>query len=131
MDLQRRDEYKLKLFEFTPEDGKSISNASLREKLRSAVPLEEFTQDDYWDLRNSLITDGKLEKGRGYGGSVRRILVVSEPAPGTPSVAAPAPIISPSEASLYEPIQKAIVSGYVPDNDLKPFISEIDRKSVV
>jgi hypothetical protein len=125
MDLQRRDEYKQKLFDLTPEDGKSIGNAALHEKLRSAIPTDEITQDDYWDLRNSLIADGKLEKGRGHGGSVRRVLAVSEPAPSTPSVAAPAPIISPSEASLYKHFQKSVLSGYVPDNDLKPFISEV------
>jgi hypothetical protein len=125
MDLLRRDEYKRKLFDLTPEDGKSIGNAALREKLKAAIPGDEFTQDDYWDLRNSVIADGKLEKGRGYGGTVRRVLPVSEPAPGTATIAAPAPIISPKEASLYEPFQKSILSGYAPDNDLKPFISEI------
>jgi len=43
-----------------------------------AFPTEEFSLDDYRDLRNSLITDA-LEKGRGYGGSVRRVITVAEP----------------------------------------------------
>jgi hypothetical protein len=40
------------------------------------------------------------------------------------AVAPPAPAIL-QEASLYEPFWKAIEKGYVPENDLKPWICEI------
>jgi len=127
MDLQRREEFKQKLYELTPPDGKAISNPALRESLKSALPTEEFSPDDYWDLRNSLITDGKLEKGRGYGGSVRRVLTEVEPAVviagSAPPAVEPAKVVA--EVSLYEPFQKCIQEGYVPDNDLKPWICEI------
>jgi hypothetical protein len=130
MDLLRRDEYKQGLFELTPADGRTIGNASLREALRSRFRDEEFTEEDYWDLRNSLITDGKLEKARGKGGSVRRVLLAEPiPVPVISTVATeptldtvPAAV---AEVSLYEPFQKIIQSGYVPDNDLKPWICEI------
>jgi hypothetical protein len=127
MDLQRREEFKQKLHELTPPDGKAISNPTLRESLQSAFPGEQFSLNDYWDLRNSLITDGKLEKGRGRGGSVSRVATEAEPAvPGAGSTPPTVEIAKAvAEASLYEPFQKCIQEGYVPDNDLKPWICEI------
>lgn len=124
MDLTRRDEYKQKLYELTPIDGRAIGNGALREVLRAAVPADQFSEEDYWDLRNSLITDGRLEKGRGKGGSVRRVIAIESPA--TAALAdASSQFVSAAEASLYEPFQKAIQNGYVPDNDLKPWVCEI------
>jgi hypothetical protein len=128
MDLQRRDEFKQKLYELTPSDGDAIGNPTLREALQTAIPEEKFSLDDYWDLRNSLITDGKLEKGRGRGGSVRRVLTVAEPlAVSVDSTTPAAEIIkvAATEASFYEPFKKCIQEGYVPDNDLKPWVCEI------
>lgn len=133
MNQLNRDEYKQGLFELTPADGRNIGNASLREALQSKYHNDEFADEDYWDLRNSLITEGKLEKGRGKGGSVRRILVTE--AATIPAVAVeaacmlqsaiePGGAIAP-EAALYEPFQKVIQTGYVPDNDLKPWVCEI------
>jgi hypothetical protein len=131
MNLQRRDEFKQILYDLTPPDGKTVSNASLRESLKSALPGEEFAPEDYWDLRNSLITDGKLDKARGYGGSVRRVISIAEPI--TPpaaaviaaQVGADATQATLAEATLYPPFQKVIQSGYVPDNDLSRWICEI------
>jgi hypothetical protein len=126
MDQLRRDEFKQKLYELTPSDGKAVSNPTLRESLQSAFPGEKFSLDDYWDLRNSLITDGKLEKGRGRGGSVSRVVtekeITTESGPSTPAAPEVARV---AEASLYEPFQKCIQEGYVPDNDIKPWICEI------
>ncbi len=68
MDPLRRDEYKQRLYELTPPDGQSITNAALRDALRAAIPGDEFSQEDYWDLRNSLIDDAKLERDAGAEG---------------------------------------------------------------
>jgi hypothetical protein len=130
MDLLRRDEYKQKLFDLTPQDGKTVSNATLRESLRGSFPTEQFTEEDYWDLRNSLIADGKLEKARGQGGSVRRVLTVAAPLTGQEiaKLSIPGPEASQAAAAevpLYEPFQKVIQTGYVLDEDLKPWICEI------
>lgn len=132
MDPLRREEYKQRLFDLTPADGNGIGNGALRDALKAAFPNDEFTQDDYFDLRNSLISDGKLERGRGRGGSVHRVLTAA-PAPpagagaGAPAVEVvePAEPTPPAEADLYEPFRRAIEGGYVPDNDLKPWICEI------
>ncbi len=131
MNLQRRDDYKRTLYDLTPADGKTISNAALRESLRTAHRDDEFADEDYWDLRNSLITDGRLLRARGYGGSVRRALTTVEPVtgPATAEFAAQAgaevtqAVIA--EASLYSPFQKVIQTGYVPENDLNRWVCEI------
>lgn len=116
MDQQRRDEFKQKLYDLTPTDGSAIGNAAIRQALQAAYPSEQFTLDDYWDLRNSLITDGKLLAGKGRGGSVRRVLTAGQPAAPPPPAA---------ESSLYEPFRRCIQTGYVADNFLKPWVCEI------
>jgi hypothetical protein len=134
MDSLRRDEYKQRLYDLTPADGKSIGNATLRELLKAAFPEETFTRDDYFDLRNSLRADGRIERGKGKGGSVHRFISVVpldaglkvasvESTTGQAEPAEPQP--EPSEADLYKPFRAAIETGYVPDNDLKPWICEI------
>jgi len=128
VDLQRRDEYKQKLYELTPPDGKTIGNAALRAALAEAFPSEEFTLDDYWDLRRSLIAEGKLERARGRGGSVRRVIGAVVEAPAAEAVVmplAPIAVIEGRESELYEPFQKVVVTGFVPDEDLKPWVCEI------
>jgi hypothetical protein len=131
MNLQRRDDYKQTLYSLTPADGKTISNAALRESLKTAHRDDEFTPEDYWDLRNSLIIDGKLLRARGYGGSVRRALTDVEPiaGPETAETAAQAGAEAAqavvAEVSLYVPFQKVIQTGYVLDNDLNRWVCEI------
>ena len=128
MDPLRRDEYKQRLFELTPPDGKSVGNGALRDLLKAAFPHDEFTQDDYFDLRNSLRSEGKIERGRGKGGSVHRLLTagaVPAAAGGTAAeVAEPAEPSTPAEADLYEPFRGVIENGYVLDYDLKPWVCE-------
>jgi hypothetical protein len=129
IDPQQRDKYKQALYELTPNDGKTITNASVRDALRAQFPDDDIAQEDYWDLRNSLIADGKLETARGRGGSVRRVPaeVTIETPSATAMAGAVAPIVTAletREAELYEPFKKAIETGYVPNNDLKPWICE-------
>ncbi len=122
MNQQLREDYKQKLYDLTPDDGKTISNAALREALKSEYEDDEFPPEDYCDLRNSLITDGKLVRGRGYGGSVSRVLSTVEPivAPATTEIATQAGAAAAeavvAEASLYSPFQRVIQTGYVSDH---------------
>jgi len=73
MNPERRNDYKEKLYELVPEDGRPVSNKEVRARLADAFPEENFIQDDYWDLRRPLIEDGRLAMGRGYSGTVRRV----------------------------------------------------------
>ncbi len=53
-----------------PDDGSTISNQSLFERLRGQFP--QLAEDEYWSVRDALIDGYLLAKGRGRGGSVRR-----------------------------------------------------------
>lgn len=122
MDLAQKTEHGKLLLSMVPESGKSIGNSFLREQFRRRLGADgqTFTDQDYWQLRDSLIDDGLIVQGRGRGGSVHRVIVTPE----EPPAISPQPPVA-SERSLYEPFQAAIVSGYVKDNRIKRFISEI------
>lgn len=53
-----------------PADGSSIGNQSLLERLRGQFP--QLTEEAFWEVREALIEQGVLRKGRGRGGSVLR-----------------------------------------------------------
>src|SRR5579872_1851181 len=81
------------LLELVPKDGETVGNKSLRTQLR-------WTEDKYWKVRDSLLDAGKLERGQGQGGSVRRPITNSNQ-----------PIVAPprsTEAQLYEPLLKVL-----------------------
>jgi hypothetical protein len=83
--MQPEDEAALSelLFELVPTDGSSIGNVTLLPKFRDAAKKKlkiEASDEDYWTVRNSLIVKGTLDKGRGRGGSVYR-LVDRQPQP--------------------------------------------------
>ena len=125
MDATKRIEYGNILRSLIPQSGESIGNVTLRELLKEQAKKlgDELTDQDYWSLRDSLIDEGMIEQGRGRGGSVH--LILSPPA--TPPSAAPSePVVQKAaESTLYEPVLKAIVDGYVKENRIKRFISEI------
>jgi hypothetical protein len=133
MDAARKTEYGTLLLSLIPDGGASIGNATLREKLKACVSrsgAEELTDQDYWSLRDSLIDEGRIEQGRGRGGSVHR--VVAPEAAISIGIAGPVtePPVEPTvqrilESSLYEPFLRAIIDGYVKDNRIKRFVSEI------
>jgi len=123
VDLARKAEYGKRLLSLIPESGKSIGNSMLREQFRKSLGADgrDFSDQDYWQIRDSLIDDGLIVQGRGRGGSVHRVesVIDEETAPS------PESSVASGERSLYEPFHAAIVSGYVKDNRIKRFISEI------
>ena len=125
MDLAQKPEYSKLLLSFIPESGESIGNVSLRDRLKRSIAGngDELTDQDYWSLRDGLIDEGLIEQGRGRGGSVRRsVLIASTSSPPTaPEIAA----AKTAEVSLYDPIHAAITSGYVKENRIKRFVSEL------
>ena len=56
-----------------PKDGSAIGNLRLRERIAERLAAT-VAEDDYVEARDALIAIGKLAKGQGRGGSVRRIL---------------------------------------------------------
>lgn len=78
-----------------PEDGSSIGNQSLLERLRADMPA--VTEADYKAARDVLVTRGVLVKGRGRGGSVSRAGASAEVRPVTS--AAPVAVARPAKAA--------------------------------
>ena len=73
-----------------PADGSSIGNQSLLERLSHQFPT--LDEQAYWQLRDALIAEGVLAKGRGRGGSVRRVPAAALPGtPATPPAVQEAP----------------------------------------
>lgn len=55
-----------RLFELIPSDGSPVGNITLLQK-------SELSEDEYWRIRNKLIEQGRIGKGKGKGGSVYRL----------------------------------------------------------
>jgi len=60
-----------KLLNAIPDDGRFVTNLSLRYKLRR----HGFSTEDFWKYRKELLDQELIRIGRGRGGSVARILV--------------------------------------------------------
>ena len=97
-----------------PPSGDPVGNAALRKRL--AASALKVKDDEYWTVRNALIADGKLAKGRGRGGSVYLV------EPEKPSKARKA--AKKAESALYAPFESAIIAGYIPDYEIKQHIVE-------
>lgn len=105
-----------------PQDGTAKGNQAVRLEL-------EWDEDRYFSTRNHLEDGGHVVRGRGRGGSVRRILT-SETTP--PGVAVPASTVASvaeveylDEADLYEPMRKVIAGEWAKDHRADPVAVEI------
>lgn len=63
-----------------PKDGTAVGNLSLQTRIAERLDAK-VKEDDYLEARNALIEEGKLEVGRGRGGSVRRVVQAEASAP--------------------------------------------------
>lgn len=110
------------LFSLIPKDGSSITNKELRSKLRKKMKTKHglrLTDDDYWRLRNSLCAEGKLQLGRGYGGSVRRVVETKS------NLTLKNDKKRKKETSLYRPFLDTINGDWAKSNSIRDFVCEI------
>ena len=99
------------LLSLIPEDGATIGNKMLMHKLApKGISVEE-----YWEIRNELITEGILSKGRGMGGSVFRT-----DKPETTATTKPSAKKFPKEKDLYKPFEAVLKQFWLGDNGLSP-----------
>ena len=111
------------LLALIPEDGRAIGNTELRRRLG-------WDEADYWSVRNGLIDGGVLEKGRGKGGSVRRVTSVAEGAPSAAEevvaeVAEERARLYEQETALYGPMRAVIETDWAKDRRVNPIAVEI------
>lgn len=89
-----------------PEDGSTIGNRALLAILREDLP--DLTDEDYHAVRDQLIAEGVLAKGRGQGGSVSRAGLDGPKAVTTTKPKA-APIASGSGSAAYAHADQAVL----------------------
>lgn len=123
-------QYEQELLGKVPTDGSPIGNVTLSSDLG-------WEDELYWSIRNRLIGNGVLEKGRGRGGSVRR---AESHEIGTPEIhadpltASMAPATSPGmirrvpEDELYEPMSKAIHERWAKEAGFDAYFVEVIAK---
>jgi hypothetical protein len=122
MDQLRLDELKKQLLDLVPV-GSSKGNAAVRDELKRVEGNALLSDEEFWLVRNALIDDGVLERGRGRGGSVHRVeSQVPVAQPSEPSLA------PPPEADYYDSFLTAVQNGYVKDNDIKRYVAEVTAR---
>ncbi|MBS0123348.1 site-specific DNA-methyltransferase [Thetidibacter halocola] len=89
-----------------PEDGSTIGNRAIIARLREDMP--NLTDEDYHEVRDQLIAEGLLAKGRGQGRSVAR---THGDAPKAQQSAKPkaAPIASAAGSAAYAHADEAVL----------------------
>jgi hypothetical protein len=117
-----------------------MSDLSDAEKLLAAVPIDRsignqslmrslgWADDRYWQVRDKLIAEGRLERWRGRGGSVRRVVVAradEEPLVTPAEVAVEVATSYERELELYEPLLKTLQTDWVKDRGSAPIAIEI------
>lgn len=85
-----------------PKDGASVGNIRMREQVAERLGAK-VGEDDYFAARDELMEKGKVAKGQGRGGSVRRIVDEGD----APSLVL-APQEIPEEAKRAKPKQSAM-----------------------
>ncbi len=113
--------YEQLLLAQVPQEG-SVGNTSLLRSLRTAN--KDWNENLYWAIRNRLIERGHLERGKGKGGSVRRVKTVAVVA-DVPAAAQPIVDQIQAERDLYDPMSKVIRENWSPDSGLDAVIVEI------
>lgn len=107
----------------------AIGNKALREKLGAT-----WSEDLYWKIRNHLIEHGRIETGRGKGGSVKLISTSTQQTEPEPTIQ-PTPKINfdsipdySKEVELYEPISRVLRSHWSKAQGFDNSLVEITAK---
>ena len=116
---KQRDDYAKQLLDRIPND-RAIGNTALLRELEKKDG--SWTQELYWAIRNTLINDGLLERGRGKGGSVRK---ASDNNDDTNAEIQSEEQSTSAENDLYEPMAQVIRNSWAPDQGFDPVRVEI------
>ena len=101
MNQGTRDQIREAILELVPEDGATIGNKKLMERLGDHLG-REVPEEDYTTTRDALVREGLLAKGKGQGGSVRRNDDATGACSGNPVQPAATTPSTPSNAASHE-----------------------------
>src|SRR5216683_953531 len=109
------------LLSIVPKTGKRKGNTTLAEEFLEKARKqlgENFGNEVYWQIRNKLIEAGKLERGRGKGGSVRLVGAAVKLTKTKPKKYG-------KESQLYDDFHQTIQKDWIEEYDITDFVSEI------
>jgi hypothetical protein len=120
-------QYKIILLDLLPQTGATIGNKAARLSLQNRVQEQHgrmITDDDYWEIRDALLSEKprKIGIGRGQGGAIFLVDGADQPALAT------AGNMYKKEFDLYEPVLATINDSWVKNYRIKSFVSEITAK---
>ncbi|MFZ0962160.1 MAG: hypothetical protein WAO35_14765 [Terriglobia bacterium] len=109
------------LLSLVPRDGKRVANSALRRTFldESRKELKQaFGEEVYWQIRNGLIETGRLERGRGKGGTIRLVA-------DTLRQRKPRAKRRGKESGLYGPFHETVQTEWVQEYDITEYVTEI------
>lgn len=123
---EKIDEFKKKLLGHVPDNGSSIGNITLRDTIL------EWDKEKYSAVKNLLIKEGKLELGRGKGGSVKLPPSSKENADAhvqegegvMPDGDVQGAVVYANEDALYEPMLKVLQEDWVAEQNFEGSLIE-------
>jgi hypothetical protein len=109
------------LLSLVPEDGGAVGNVALLRQLKH----RGWSEEKYWNVRDQLLNDGVLVRGRGKGGSVRRVLAETVEVVTSPTIEAATALMAKgqkgsSELSLYEPLLRVLSNDWAREMRIEP-----------
>lgn len=114
--VEQIQEFENQLMQHVPDVG-TIGNGNLRTTLTTVN--DAWTVNIYWFIRNRLVEQGKILRGRGYGGSVRRPPVAQA---GADAEARPGAAQPQAEQHLYDPMLSVIKENWPRDYEFDAVI---------
>ncbi len=113
-------EFKEKIIAYLEANGGAAGNTAIMRALNIAP-------DQYWPIRNKLIDEGRITRGRGRGGKVTLVKVTPPGTPPPPPTEGAQPPVNKyaTEAGLYDPIAKGLRENWTKENRYRESIVEI------
>jgi hypothetical protein len=105
MVMTRRPDTEMML-DLIPTDGTPVGNVTLIQKLG-------WKEEKYWRVRNTLLEQGYLERGKGKGGSVKKPSQAGGPAARKSTYGS-------AEAHLYKPLLSVLANDWVQEMRMDP-----------
>lgn len=116
-----------RLYALVPADGSTISNPAVQGALN-------LSDADYWKIRDSLVDKRRITRGRGRGGTLRRVI---DSSPDLATVSVPLGVVDGKNAvaqveaavrrelDLYDPIATVLKGDWAKDRRASPLAIEI------
>jgi hypothetical protein len=114
------------LLNHVPEDGATVGNQAVLKKLKWSKE-----EDRYWTARDGLVQKGLVVRGRGRGGTLRRVNASegledeSSDAIAAKEIAEQTVRAYEQEQELYEPIERVLRGDWAKDHQSKPVAIEV------